>query len=54
MLITRKRPTRINRPPPITKIVICSLIAIAAKMTVINGSANRNELVAEALDCFIT
>lgn len=53
-VVIRYKPARIKNPPPITKNVICSSIRIVAKITVINGSAKRNELVAEALDCFIT
>ena len=47
-------PIRISSAPPIMKSVISSLMNIEANITVINGSAKRNELVAAALECFIT
>ena len=50
----RYKPVRIKNPPLMVKIVISSLIRMVAKTTVTNGSAKRNELVAEALECFIT
>ena len=44
----------ISNPPPTVKGVTSSLIRSAAKMTVIIGSAKRNELVAAAVDRFMT
>ena len=53
-MVIRYKPARIKNPPLMIKIVISSLIRILAKITVINGSAKRNELVVDAFVCFIT
>jgi hypothetical protein len=54
LLETRKTPPKIKSPPAMVKNVICSWMNAAAKITVIKGSANRNELATAALVWLMT